>query len=235
MTAKQLLQYTAYGFLITFALIVIRMAWVYLYHGIIIFYTQKKNKSTLSSSQILKESAIIGWSGMRGIVSLAMALALPYKMLDNTPLAGRDEVLFITFVVILLTLLITGFSLPWLIHKLKFKTFDPMMHIMNVARRKLSKIAHEEIEKLYEKGNINQEDKDFLITYFCTHNKILEISSAKHTSVPALEVARIKVIDTQRKNLIKMWENGEIDEKQISRLEHELDIEETHLARGEIF
>ncbi|WEK71175.1 MAG: Na+/H+ antiporter [Candidatus Chryseobacterium colombiense] len=65
----------------------------------------------------LKAPLILGWSGMRGVVSLAAALSIPIEMGNGTPFPYRDLILFITFVVILATLVLQGLTLPWLIKK----------------------------------------------------------------------------------------------------------------------
>ena len=59
-----------------------------------------------------------GWSGMRGAVSLAAALALPLHTDAGAPLPGRDLIQFITFSLILVTVVGEGLTLPWLIRKL---------------------------------------------------------------------------------------------------------------------
>jgi len=60
---------------------------------------------------------ILSWSGMRGVVSLAAALALPRTVADGSPLPGRDLVIFLTFCVILVTLVGQALTLPWLIRR----------------------------------------------------------------------------------------------------------------------
>ena len=58
---------------------------------------------------------LLGWTGMRGVVSLAAALAIPVTLENGTPFPYRNLILFITFVVILLTLLVQGLTLPYFI------------------------------------------------------------------------------------------------------------------------
>jgi monovalent cation/hydrogen antiporter len=60
---------------------------------------------------------LLGWTGMRGVVSLAAALAIPVTLADGTPFPQRSLILFITFVVILLTLVVQGLTLPGLIRR----------------------------------------------------------------------------------------------------------------------
>ena len=63
---------------------------------------------------------LLGWTGMRGVVSLAAALAIPVTLENGIPFPHRNMILFITFVVILLTLLVQGLTLPYLIKRGKF-------------------------------------------------------------------------------------------------------------------
>ena len=230
MHGDQILIYTGYGLFFTFVLILVRMIWIYVYNAV--HTIRKRNKNHFSA--LFRESTILGWSSMRGIVSLAMALALPYTLPDGSNLPGRDIVVFMTFIVILMTLLLTGLTLPAVMRWLKVKSSFPEAHALQHFRRALSQAAREEIQHLHTSSYLSIQDRDFLLTYFCTHHKILEISSAKESSIPTLELARIKVLQAQRQYLIKLWEAGEIDDSLLGRLEHELDIEETHFARGEI-
>ncbi|MDR3285883.1 MAG: Na+/H+ antiporter [Prevotellaceae bacterium] len=68
-----------------------------------------------------KEAVIIGWSGMRGIVSLAAALSLPLIMDDGSAFPQRDTIIFLTVSVVILMLVIQGLGLPLLVKLLKMK------------------------------------------------------------------------------------------------------------------
>ncbi|MGY5036909.1 cation:proton antiporter domain-containing protein, partial [Streptomyces sp. 900116325] len=66
----------------------------------------------------LRAVFVLAWSGMRGVVSLAAAFAIPLTVNSGAPFPGRDMILFITFVVVVGTLLLHGLTLPWLITRL---------------------------------------------------------------------------------------------------------------------
>jgi CPA1 family monovalent cation:H+ antiporter len=66
----------------------------------------------------MKAPVLMSWTGMRGVVSLAAALSIPVVMENGQPFPHRDLILFITFIVILATLIIQGLTLPALITKL---------------------------------------------------------------------------------------------------------------------
>ncbi|MFI6337476.1 Na+/H+ antiporter [Streptomyces sp. NPDC050535] len=65
-----------------------------------------------------RETVVMWWSGMRGVASVALALAIPLKTDDGSPFPDRDEIVFIAFGVIMATLLVQGLTLPWLVKKL---------------------------------------------------------------------------------------------------------------------
>jgi CPA1 family monovalent cation:H+ antiporter len=64
-----------------------------------------------------KGPLILGWAGMRGVVSLAAALSIPAELSAGVPFPHRNLILFITFIVIITTLLLQGLTLPYLIKK----------------------------------------------------------------------------------------------------------------------
>ncbi|MBP0460032.1 Na+/H+ antiporter [Streptomyces montanisoli] len=65
-----------------------------------------------------RESVVMWWSGMRGVASVALALAVPLTTDDGRPFPGRDEIVFIAFSVIIATLVVQGLTLPWLVRRL---------------------------------------------------------------------------------------------------------------------
>lgn len=233
MTTEQMVLYTGYAIIITFAMIAVRLIWVYAKGGISYIRALNKPKASTLCPQILHDAALIGWSGMRGIVSLTTALALPFTLPDGMPLEGRNEVIFITFVVILLTLLIPGITLSSLIHWLNLAP-QSEHHSAYKVRKELSKVAEEKLELLHSLHRINDKEFDFLKAYFNLQRRVFEISTSPKKKFQNIESARLQVIHAQRKQLLEMWERLEIDDKLLGRLEHELDMEETHIARAEL-
>ncbi|GAA1256868.1 Na+/H+ antiporter [Streptomyces aureus] len=102
-----------------------------------------------------RETVIMWWAGMRGVASVALALAIPFTMDDNSPFPDRDEIVFIAFGVIMGTLVLQGLSLPWLVKKLGVKAdaeaekeFEQQLALRaaRAAKRRLKEI--EEVEEL---------------------------------------------------------------------------------------
>lgn len=118
-----LLPYVGYALLITLAALLLRMLRVFLQRiNLQRAFNNKKGRITEEALLTVQESLIIGWSGMRGIVSLAIAIALPKKLESGEPFPMRADIIFIATVVVLFTIVGQGLTLPWIVKKMSKKT-----------------------------------------------------------------------------------------------------------------
>lgn len=115
--------YTGYALIITIIALLIRTARVFL-QKINLQRAIQRNHRFIKEDALLdfNTSLIISWSGMRGIVSLAIAIGLPQKLSDGTPFPMRNVIIFISVVVVLFTLIGQGLTLPYIVKKLGDKT-----------------------------------------------------------------------------------------------------------------
>jgi Na+/H+ antiporter len=106
-----------YGLLVSAVAIAIRMGWVFPVSFLGDWLGRWLGR-TAEEPTPKRNLFITSWAGMRGVVSLATALALPLVVRGGAPFPQRNVLLFITFTVILVTLLVQGLSLPWLVRRL---------------------------------------------------------------------------------------------------------------------
>lgn len=225
LSLEQGLLYFGYAVLIFFVMILIRFAYVYLRKGYILYTCSEDDRKI-----VLKEAVITSWASMRGIVSMALALALPYTLPDGSPFIGRDEMVFLTFVTILLTLMITGLTLPAVIKRMRLR----MTHNFNTraVRDELLKVAKEHLDAIEEKGHLTKEERNFLTDYFKARHHVLELSS--HHKESAVVKARNKILKLKKDRLLELWKKNMIEDELFQKLEREIDVEEHHSIRGEI-
>ena len=133
-----------YALLISLAVILVRILWVFpaAYLPRLLFKKIRQRDPYPSWRHV----TIIGWTGMRGVVSLAAALALPLTIQNGEPFPGRDLILFLTFIVILATLVVQGLSLPMLIRWLGVKDDGSMEKEEREARLKANQSALAKLE-----------------------------------------------------------------------------------------
>ncbi|MGW0467274.1 Na+/H+ antiporter [Streptomyces sp. NPDC003027] len=104
-----------------------------------------------------RETVVMWWSGMRGVASVALALAIPLRTEDGAPFPGRDQIVFIAFCVIIATLVFQGLTLPWLVKRLGVRADadaeralerELALRAAKAAKRRLKEI--ESVEELPE-------------------------------------------------------------------------------------
>jgi CPA1 family monovalent cation:H+ antiporter len=122
LSMPQALPYVGYSVVITVVALILRIARVFL-QKVDLQRAFKKGKKKITQEALLdfKSSLIISWSGMRGIVSLAIAIGLPATLANGSPFPQRNAIIFISVAVVLLTLIGQGLTLPWLVRLLKTK------------------------------------------------------------------------------------------------------------------
>jgi len=120
--AVSLAEAIRYGLLISALLIVIRMVWAFsMAHLPRILFKSIREKE---ANPGWRAPFVVGIAGMRGVVSLAAAFSIPLLLPSHEPFPFRNLILFITFVVILITLVGQGLLLPWLIRWAKVTEID---------------------------------------------------------------------------------------------------------------
>ncbi len=117
---NQVWPYVGYGFIITVIALVLRIGRVFSQRVNLQQAFKKGNRRVTEEALFtLKDSFIISWSGMRGIVSLAIAIGLPTHLANGQPFPQRNAIIFISVVVVLFTLIGQGLTLPWIVKRLK--------------------------------------------------------------------------------------------------------------------
>lgn len=121
MPQLQVWTYVGYAAIIVIVTLIIRMARVYLQQFNLQRAFQGKRRVRISEEALFdsKTSFILTWSGMRGIVSLAIALGLPTTINAGEAFPMRNEIIFLSVVVVLISLLGQGLTLPWIVKKFK--------------------------------------------------------------------------------------------------------------------
>jgi Na+/H+ antiporter len=115
-----ILPYIGYAFIITIAALVLRTVRVLLQKfNLQRAFRSSKGRVKEDALLTLQESIIISWSGMRGIVSLAIAIGLPVTLENGNPFPHRNTIIFISTVVVLFTIIGQGLTLPWIVRKMR--------------------------------------------------------------------------------------------------------------------
>jgi len=217
-----------YGTLVSAVAIAVRFAWIYP-----ATYLPRMLSARLRELDPAPPEAalfIMSWCGMRGIVSLAAALALPLALDGGAPFPGRDLIIFLTFVVIAVTLVLQGLSLALLIRVLRVGTDWSEHEEEQHARFALGKAAIAAIGELAAKEGIAPELAERIRAEFAEKVRIAPPGGQILTGgADVAKRLRSAAIKAERQELIRIWRENKISDDVLHHLEEDLDYQESRL------
>lgn len=174
--------------------------------------------------------AIVSWTAMRGVVSLAAALALPLAAADGRPLAFREQIILLTFAVILVTLVLQGLSLGPLVRRLGFPEDRTLEHEELHARDEAVRAALTRLEQLWQQEHgVEEQLADLRLHYEARARAIAErradVPPSSSLAEAAFKRARYETLSAERRALIELRDTGAISDEVLLDLERELDLE----------
>jgi monovalent cation/hydrogen antiporter len=251
---KQLTEYglgelIVYGVIISMAIILVRIVWVFAGAWSARLFKTKNQPSDVASVRndteiSWKNVLIISWTGTRGILSLAAALALPLTLFNGEVFPQRPLILFLCFVVIFVTLVVQGLSLPLLIRLLGIKagnnedkeTKELQLYIVNDTLNfiddKFSSGPEAAFKKQLKKKYDNLAEK--LTKEIRTHKQNEEKEKDEQLPVVTLTPllhAQIEIGKFQRDLLIKLHKEGIFSDVAIKQAERSMDIDDLKFSQ----
>ena len=224
-----------YGLAISFVLIIARMLCTL---GASLFTRFMSHFITVADPNPgWKAPLIAGWAGMRGVVSLASALSIPLLVGEGQEFPYRNLILFITFIVILVTLVLQGLTLPWLVRKLDIKdrfTAIPPQKQETIIQKKLSQYSLKFLEDRYGEDWPQNEHLHNLRARLNIDVKILNkdlenIENTNGSPIKDFQQVYLELLEQQRKLLNEMNHKAEFDEDVIRKYLSLIDLEEYKL------
>jgi CPA1 family monovalent cation:H+ antiporter len=170
--------------------------------------------------------ALLGWSGMRGVLSLATALAVPRALASGEPFPGRAAILFYAFCVIVFTLVLQGLPMPVVIRWLRIPREQPSEEADREVRTRLARAARDRLDQILT--DADELTRAVAADLRAHHLKLLEHHESKESGRVAAETARLRreIARAQRAALLDLHKRQLIDEEAFRRIERELDLEE---------
>jgi len=230
-SARQLL---LYGVLFSAIVIALRLVWTY--PGTYLAYFVRRR---LLKQQVTRPNArqifVVGWTGMRGVLALAAAISLPVTLADGSEFPQRNLIIFLTFSVIFVTLVLQGLTLPPLIRALGLSGATGNQDEEEDARRIITTTALAHLEE------IRGEEPEFASVYddvahhYSQRLAILNQDGAGGNTMSLKELCRYRavtgeLIRVERKTAVRLRNEGRISDEVLRKIEHELDLSETRLA-----
>ena len=210
---------------------VIAMRFIWTFAMTVVIRTIDRRQSQLARRGSWQMRVVASWSGMRGAVSLAAALALPLQI------EGRALIQFITFALILVTVVGQGLTLPWLIRRLGVvedgtdEENEEIRARLVIARAALERVNELEAEDWTREGTIERVRRlyEFRQRRFKIRAGKIEDEEGLEESSLAYQRLMHEIYTAQRRELVRLRNDREISSDVMRRVERELDLEESRL------
>jgi Na+/H+ antiporter len=218
------------GVVVSVALVLVRALWIF---GLAFIPSLLRRQRPAPRS--FAQSIVLSWAGMRGVVSLAAALALPMTLPTGGPFPAREGLVIVTLTVIIFTLVGQGLTLPWLIRSLRLGTDAGLHKEEGHARQRLSDAATRRIDQLYDVWPGHHPLLDRLRDTYqhrAEHvDRRLDSGGPDGEDRELIEHREIRrtVLDAEREALLRLRADGAIDDDVLRQLERELDLDERRM------
>jgi CPA1 family monovalent cation:H+ antiporter len=217
------------------AVIAMRFAWSFTVTALI--RAIDRRPSQVARRATWRQRVVGGWAGMRGAVSLAAALALPLTTDDGAPLPGRDLIQFITFALILVTVVGQGLTLPWLIRRLGViedgteEEREELRARLVIARAALDRVDELEGEDWTRDGTVERVRRlyEFRQRRFKIRAGKIEDEDGVEEGSLLYQRMMHEIYAAQRQALLELRNSRQISSEVMRRVERELDLEESRL------
>jgi monovalent cation/hydrogen antiporter len=221
-----------YGVGFSLVIIVLRMAWVY--GETYIAYAVRRWVQNVEVEQPEPRGLfVIGWGGMRGVLSLAAAVSLPYALPGGGMFPQRSMIIYLAFCLIVATLVLQGLTLPWLIRSLGLSTSGSTNDEEQEARRVM---LREALVHLNRKRSKNRDQSAMFGELIASYQRRLDAMPAE-LEEPAQGLidqsrrsdAILAALQVEREVLIELRNEGRIDDEVLRTLQRELDLAESRV------
>jgi CPA1 family monovalent cation:H+ antiporter len=225
---------TTYALLVSATVVLVRIAWVFPATYMPRWLSRKMR--THDPVPPWQQSVLIAWAGMRGVVSLAAAFALPLVLGDGRPFPGRSYILFLTFCVILATLVFQGLTLPILIRKLGLEDDGVIDSEERKARFQANEAAVNFIEQKALEEHLPEEVITRVRAEYC--DRIEQLNACCEESgnpggviaTPAYQRLQHGALQVERRTIIALRNSQQINDEALRRIQRDLDLAEARLT-----
>jgi CPA1 family monovalent cation:H+ antiporter len=221
-----------YGALISLAVIFARFLWVFPATYVPRWFSRRVRQRDPSPPP--RQVTVIAWTGMRGVISLAAALALPLNTAGGAPFPERDLILFLTFCVILATLVVQGLSLPLLIRAFGLEDDGSQEREEIKGRVEVANAALARIDELVEEEWVREDTAERVRGFYNYRSRfVARFDGADDDGLEERSAAYQRLmrdlLRAQRSTLIRLRNEGRIGDEVMHRIERDLDLEESRL------
>lgn len=224
---------TATALAVIFTVLVVRLVWMWAFGWVV---RSRVDPASSPRPTRWRERLMLGWSGMRGAITLAALLAVPTATKAGARLAGRNDIIYLGFAVIIATLVGQGMTLPLLVRGLRLRESPTVAQAERQARLELTQIVLDHLDQAAGSNRVPEELADGLRAQYLGRLQRLQtapdgedLESDARADAEAELALRRDLITLQRRTLLGLRRDGRIGVTTLRTIQHDLDLEEARL------
>ncbi len=218
------------GAIVSGAVVLVRMGWVFTAVSLRRIFASKETHLPW------RQAALISWSGMRGVISLAAAFAFPFAVTNVNGFPARGYILYLTFCVILTTLVLQGLTLPFLIRKLGVTDDGANDDEECQARVEANRAALQLIDRLAQECDVSNDAAERLRVEY--RERMAQLSrcassdgdASGEISTPHYQRLQYEALKVERETIIRLRNERVINDEALRRIQRDLDLAEARLT-----
>ncbi|HKC61190.1 MAG TPA: Na+/H+ antiporter [Myxococcales bacterium] len=223
-----------YGALFSAGVVLLRLLWVFP-GARMAYFIRRRLLGQKEQTPGARSLIVVGWTGMRGVIALAASMSLPQTLSDGSPFPQRNLIIFLTFCVIVVTLVGQGLSLPAVIRALGLAGDQGARFELLEARRIVLEAALRRIEEARGKDDRRWAGLyDDLAQHY--RARLEALSGSREGKAPDAyrkdsELER-ELLQVERETAIRLRNEGRISDDVLRQIEQDLDLREARLMGG---
>jgi CPA1 family monovalent cation:H+ antiporter len=228
---------TIYAAVFCVFLIVLRLIWVFP-GAYLAYFIRRHVLLQREYAPTAREIFVVGWTGMRGVISLAAAISVPQMLANGEPFEQRNVIIFLTFSVILVTLVLQGLTLPYVIRGLGLAGLSTPNDEEHSARRLMAEAALAHLEQARSNANAEEtEAYDELARHYHRRLTALDQDGRRPHETGSADFYKSfatlsrELLGVERRTAVELRNQRRIGDELLRELEHELDLGELKFQR----
>jgi monovalent cation/hydrogen antiporter len=222
------------GAVFSISIVLLRLVWIFAETYAVYWYCRLRRHPNTGAPQP-KELLVLGWGGMRGVLSLAAAFSVPYSLANGASLGQRSMIVYLTFCLIVTSLVIQGLTMPSLIRLMAIDSTNVEEYEEIQARRRLV----EDVLRYLNRRRVQERFDAVVVT------EMLSMYERRLRELPIEELAGdeagsrmqrgallLEILQVERESLVRLRNDAVISDDVARSIQRDLDLLESHVHTG---
>jgi monovalent cation/hydrogen antiporter len=222
------------GAVFSISIVLLRLVWIFAETYTVYWYCRLRRDPNNSAPRP-KELLVLGWGGMRGVLSLAAAFSVPYSFANGASFEQRSMIVYLTFCLIVTSLVIQGLTMPSLIRLMSIDSTNIEEHEERQARRKLV----EDVLRYLNKRRVQERFDAPVVTEMVSmyERRLRELPIEKLAGKEAGSRMQrgallLEILQVERESLVRLRNDAAISDDVVRSIQKDLDLLESHVHTG---